>query len=138
MAYSERLVRYTYTAGASLVQYVGVPGMPGSVDPNLGTQYLIAKDGTSQDVAEKATAGTDVLIGVTTTKSQHLDMPVAIATSGRVPVQAGAAILLGAKITANAAGKAVTATGGDKVLGTAVEPAAGPGVLVTVQLELGK
>lgn len=137
MAYSERLVRYSHIAGASVVAYVGVPGFPGSVDPNIGTQYLIVKRGTAKDVVELATASTDVLLGVTTTKAQHANTAVAVAYSGTVPVQAGEPLALGAKVTAGAGGKAFTHSTGN-ALGTVVEAASAAGALATVQLELGR
>jgi hypothetical protein len=137
MAYSDRLVRYSFRAGATLTQFVGVPGWVGSVDPNIGTQYLVAKYGAEKDVAELHDVPADPILGVTTTKSQHLDMPVAIAVSGSVPVQAASAIAYGDKVGVAADGRAEVWTVG-AVLGTCVEAASGAGVLATVNLELGK
>lgn len=137
MAYSERLVRYSHVAGTSVVQYVGVPGFPGSVDPNIGSQYTIVKRGATKDVVELATASTDVLLGVTTTKAQHANTAVAVAYSGTVPVQAGEPLDVGDVVTAGAGGKAMVWSTGSK-LGTVVEAASAAGVLATVQLELGR
>lgn len=51
MAYSEQLDRKTYPAGDTVVKWVGVPGMPGSTEPNVGTQYLFVKiDPAAKDV----------------------------------------------------------------------------------------
>lgn len=139
MAYSERLVRYTYQAGDSIVKWVGVPGMPGSVEPNIGNQYLIAKFGTEKDVVELATAATDKIAGVTTTKPQHPKTAVAVAVSGIVPVQAGEPLAYLDPVMAGAGGKAFKAAGTDPtIIGFVVEPASAAGVLASVQLELGR
>lgn len=138
MAYSERLVRYTYLAGDSIVKYVGVPGMPGSIEPNVGNQYKIAKFGTDKDVVELATASTDKIAGVTTTKPQHPKTGVAVAVSGVVPVQAGAPLAYMDRVTAGPDGRAIVATSPDKGIGFVVEAASAAGVLASVQLELGR
>lgn len=144
MAYSENLQQRTYIAGSTLVQWVGNPGMPGSTEPNIGTQYLFAKlDTANADVAEKADDGTvaggAIIVGVTTTKSQYAKTPVAVAYRGRVQVQAGAALTYGQPVTTDANGKAVVGTPGtDQILGTVVVPASAEGVLATIDLELGK
>lgn len=143
MVYSENLQQRSYIAGDTLVQYVGNPGMPGSTEPNIGTQYLFAQlDTANADVVEKATDGTtatgQVIVGVTTTKSQHAKTPVAVAYRGRVPVQAGAALTYGDPVTTDANGKAIVATPAtDQVLGTCVVAASAEGVLATIDLEIG-
>ena len=140
MAYTENLEQRTYEAGSTLVQVVGVPGMPGSVEPNIGTQYLFAiMDKTDKDVAQVATGGaTEIVIGVTTTKSQHLKTPVAVAYDGRVPVQAGVALAYGDYVKPGAGGKAVVAADAATSFGICVEPASAAGVLATVELVLGR
>lgn len=139
MAYSEQLERRTYLAGASVVKVVGVPGMPGSIEPNVGTQYLVVKtDPAKKDVVEIATgAAGEVIAGVTTTKTQYLNTPVAVAFMGRVPVQAGAALAYGDYVKAGADGQAVVGTKADS-FGICVGPASAKGVLATVELTLGR
>jgi Uncharacterized conserved protein (DUF2190) len=141
MAYTERLVRYSYQAGDTLVKWVGVPGMPGSIDPNIGNQYKIVKFGTQlgqQDVAELATSATDKFIGVTTTKPQHKATAVAVAVSGVVPVQAAAPLAYLDRVTSDGTGRAIKATAPDQGIGFVVTPASAAGTLASVQLELGR
>jgi hypothetical protein len=139
VAYSEQLERRTYLAGPSVVKWVGVPGMPGSIEPNVGTQYLLVKlDTANKDVVELATgAAGEVVVGVTTTKSQHPKMPVAVAFSGRVPVQAGAALAYGDYVKPGPGGQAVVGTKADGI-GMVVEAASAKGVLATIELSLGR
>lgn len=53
---------------------------------------------------------------------------------GQVRVRAGAAITAGRTFTANASGRAVTATSGSLVIGKALEAAAADGDLITAML----
>jgi hypothetical protein len=137
MAYSENLARKSYLAGSTVVKFVGTPGFPGSIEPNVGNQYKIVKlDTTKKDVVELATGGAGELVaGVTTTKPQHTNTVVAVAYKGRVPVQAGAALTYGAYVKAGALGVAVVGTLADHI-GVVVEPASAAGVLATIDLEL--
>lgn len=137
MAYSENLERKSYLAGTTVVKFVGVPGFPGSIEPNVGNQYKIVKlDTANKDVVELATGGAgEIVAGVTTTKPQHAGTVVAVAFQGRVPVQAGSALTYGAYVKAGALGVAVVGTAADHV-GVVVEPASAAGVLATIDLEL--
>jgi hypothetical protein len=137
MAYSENLQRRTYLAGTSVVQVVGVPGMAGSVEPNVGTQYRIVKvDTANKDQVQLATGGAgEIIAGVTTTKAQNALTPVAVAYRGRVPVIAGAALTYGQYVKSDGTGRAVVGAVTDGV-GVVVEAAGGAGVLATIDLEL--
>lgn len=140
MAYSEQLDRKTYLAGDTVVKWVGVPGMPGSTEPNVGTQYLFVKiDPAAKDVVELAD-GTDgeKVAGVTTTKAQHKRTGVAVAFSGRVPVQAGAPLAYGDYVKPGPGGQAVVAATKAEAFGVVVEPASAKGVLATIDLDLGR
>lgn len=57
-----------------------------------------------------------------------------IQTGARVPVEAGAAIAAGARVMANTAGKAITATTGQISLGVAEVAATADGSIITVFL----
>ena len=139
MAYSDRLERYTYEAGTTVAVAVGVPGFPGSTEPNIGTQYKFAKmDTANKDVVELATgAGGEILAGVITTKAQHPRTAVAVAKAGRVPVQAGEPLVIGAWVVPGSDGRAVAGTSATGV-GIVVEPASAAGVLATIELKLGR
>lgn len=83
--------------------------------------YHALKLNTNGDVV-LATAGTDPIIGVLDgeTKLGHTADVVFINGAGSFKVKAGAAIAAGALITADASGKAVTATTGDRAFGRAL------------------
>jgi Uncharacterized conserved protein (DUF2190) len=142
MAYSEDVKRRTYLAGTTVAKRVGVPGFPGSVEPNVGTQYTILKmDTANKDVVELATgtAG-EIIAGVAMTKAQHGNTGVGVAYAGRVPVQAGAALAVGDYVKPGAAGQAVVGVKGTdtNLIGVVVEAASAQGVLATVELILGR
>jgi hypothetical protein len=140
MAYSEDVKRRTYLAGTTVAKWVGVPGFPGSTEPNVGTQYLILKmDVANKDVVELATgAAGEIIAGVSMTKAQHPKTGVGVAYAGRVPIQAGAALAIGDKVKPSATGQAVVAGGTDASIGVVVEAASAQGVLATVELILGR
>lgn len=137
MAYSDRLVRITYEADASVAVVVGVPGMPGSVEPNIGTQYRFVKMiTTKKDTVGLATgAGGEIIAGVTTTKAQQVGTGVAVAVAGRVPIQSGAALAIGTYVIPDSAGKAVAGTATTGV-GIVVEPSSAADALATIELLL--
>lgn len=138
MAYTDRLERITYEAGETVAVPVGVPGFPGSVEPNIGTQYLFVKmHATRKDTVDLATAATDQIAGITTTKAQHLYTAVAVTKAGRVPVQAGEALAIGDYVIPGTGGRAFVGTSVTGV-GIVVEPASAAGVLATIELKLGR
>lgn len=55
-------------------------------------------------------------------------------TAGEAVVEAGAAITIGASVSSNASGQAITATTGHKILGTALQAASGAAALIRVRL----
>lgn len=139
MAYSEDVKRRTYLAGTTVAKRVGVPGFPGSIEPNVGTQYLILKmDTANKDVVELATgtAG-EIIAGVSMTKAQHPKTGVGVAYAGRVPIQAGSALAVGDHVKPGAGGQAVVGSATDRI-GVCVEAASAQGVLATVELILGR
>jgi Uncharacterized conserved protein (DUF2190) len=60
-----------------------------------------------------------------------------VLTEGRAIVEAAAAIAIGAKVTTNASGQAITAATGNNVLGICDEPASGAGAECSVHLGIG-
>jgi hypothetical protein len=129
MAYDETLRRISLDADTSIGIYTGVPGMPGSADPNYGKQFCFVKI-TGEHTAGLATAATgEQVIGVLQNKPQHPAnaASVAIRGAGGVSlVQVGTGgIAAGAPVKCDANGKAVTATPGtDPIYGIAVESGA--------------
>jgi hypothetical protein len=115
-------------------------------DDNVGTvtlisgadysasQYLfmtIASDGEVDPVASAGAAAVGVLYNAPNAQGVAAE----IARRGIVKVKAGAAFSPGALIMSSAAGKAVTATTGLRILGMAVTAAAADGDIVSVLLE---
>lgn len=139
MPYTENDRSRTYIAGSTVAVYVGNPGMPGSTEPNIGTQYrFVALDKANVDVVELATgAEGEIVAGVTQSKAQHPKTPVTVTYEGRVPVVAGAPLAYGDPVTVNADGRAIAGTVGvDPIVGTCVQPASAAGVLATIDLDL--
>ena len=136
MAYEEAIRSITLNADASLAQYTGAPGMPGSADPNYGKQYRFVKI-TGARTCGLSTASTDLSIGVMQNKPQVTNMAATVAIRGVTQVMAGAAITAGAQVMSNTAGKAVTYVAGTGVLplGIAVEAASGADTLTSVLLQ---
>lgn len=132
MAYEEKLQSISLDADASIAVYTGVPNQPGSADPNIGHQYEFVKI-TAAHTAGLAGAG-EAAVGVLQNKPQVTGQAATVGIFGVSVVRSGAAVAVGAQIAADSAGRAVTATTGDYILGTAVEAAAGADELISVLL----
>ncbi len=117
------------------------------VTMQIGAQVLRGRfvnvGGTGQAV-QHAAQGTDnfgvSLESVTTAEynSGEGQRTIAVAphnAGGRVPVEAGAAIVLGANITTGADGRAETAATGDVIFGTAQEAAGAAGEFITMLMD---
>jgi hypothetical protein len=122
MAYDESVISISLNADASIGVYTGVPGQPGSTDPNGGYQYLFVKV-TGANTAGLAGGGTtEQVIGVLQNKPQKVNAPATVAIAGVVQIVAGGTVAAGDPIKSSAAGKAVTGTPGtDKILGVALK-----------------
>lgn len=133
--YDESIRSITLDADASLAEYTGVPGLPGSASPNSGNQYRFVKvTGAHQcGIADNTDA---LVIGVLQNKPQVTGAAATVAIRGISLVEAGDAINAGDAVAVDADGKGVAAGGGDTVVGVAVGGAAS-GTLVPVLLRLG-
>lgn len=102
------------------------------------SQYLfvaIASDGEIDPVGTAGLPAAGVLYNAPNAKGVAAE----VAISGVVKVKAGAAFNPGVLVMSSAAGKAVTATSGNRILGTAVTTAAADGDIVSVLLgDLGR
>ena len=138
MAYEESLRSISLDADSSLAGYTGVPGTPGSAEPNNGkAQYRFVKV-TGRHQVGLATANTDLVVGVAQNKPQVDGQAVTVALSGVSNVIAGAAITAGQEISTDATGRAIPkpGTGTPLVLGIAITSATVAGELVSVLLRV--
>ena len=133
MAYEESLRSISLDADASLAGYTGVPGTPGSAEPNYGKQYSFVKITGAHQVG-LATAATDAVVGALQNKPQRLGQAATVGIRGVTNVTASAPIAAGDGVTSTATGTAVTST--TNVLGIAITSAAGPGQLLSVLLRV--
>lgn len=104
------------------------------------SQYRFVKI-TAADTASVATAATDIVFGITQTAATAANDPLDVATMGGVTfVEAGAAITAGARLTADATGRAVTAApaaGTNNGVGArAIQAAAAAGDIIRVFVSL--
>lgn len=135
MSYEESLKSISLNADASLAVYTGVPGLPGSPDPNYGNQYRFVKVTGIHQVG-LATAATDNVVGVMQNKPQVTGQAATVAIFGVTNVMASAAITAGQLVTATADGRAVSTTTAADVMGVALGDAAGANNLFPVLLRL--
>ena len=102
MAFEEGLKSISLAADSSIGIYTGVPGLPGSADPNNGKQYCFVKV-TGAKTAGLATAATDRVIGVLQNKPQNTGAAATVGFQGVSFVVTGS----GVASTAIAAGATV-------------------------------
>jgi len=112
--------------------------------PDLATSYdyflFVKVISGSQDHVTLATAANDPIIGVSQMRVLTADAGSIVADvriEGISKVVAGAAVAIGAPVTSNASGRAVTATTGQRGAGVALQTAAANGDLIDVQLTPG-
>lgn len=109
MAYEEGLRSISLDADASIAVYTGVPGLPGSAQPNGGHQYKFVKV-TGAKTAGLATGATnEVVIGVLQNK------PQVTGQSATVAIRGVSRVLAGDTVNAGEAVKVDTATDGTAV-----------------------
>lgn len=110
MSYEESLRSITLTADATLGLYTGVPGRPGSAEPNSGNIFRFVKvTGASQ--VGLAGAGEDS-VGVVQNKPQGTDHAATVGIRGVSNVVLGGTVAAGAEVEADANGKGITKTAG--------------------------
>jgi len=117
MSFEESLRNVSLLADASVAGYTGVPGLPGSANPNGGDLYKLVKI-TGKHTVGLCTADTDLCIGVLQNKPQVTGQAATVAIRGISNVIAGVNNLTaGTEVTSDASGRVVAATTGDKVAG---------------------
>lgn len=134
--YEETLVNITLDADSSIGFYTGVPGMPGSADPNWGRQYRFVKI-TGAHRAGLASATTDKILGVLQNKPQHPGEGATVAIAGVSNVHSGAAVNAGDYITCDSVGRGIAVSGGAKVRALALGSCAAIDQLFPALLILG-
>lgn len=135
MAYEEAIRSITLNADSSLAVYTGVPGQPGSADPNGGKQYhFVEVTGVHQVGIANGSSG-EVCIGVLQNKPQYSGNAATVAIRGVTKVVSDVAITAGAKVYVSSDGQATgTASTSAQVVGIAVSTTANAGELVSVLL----
>lgn len=136
MAFEESLRSVSLTADSSLAGYTGVPGLPGSADPNSGKQYRFVKVTGAKQVG-LVTANTDAAIGVCQSKPQTTGAAATVGIRGISFVVAGAAVSAGAKVTSDSTGRAIAlpGSGSPVTYGIALTAASAAGELISVLLK---
>lgn len=137
MAYTELLRSISLEADSSIAVYTGVPGLPGSADPNGGHQYKFVKVTGAKTAGLATAAANEAVIGVLQNKPQYTGQAATVAVDGVSLVEAGGTIAAGAGVKVNASGKAVTWVAGtdDRDLRVGVAVTAGvSGALMSVLL----
>jgi hypothetical protein len=133
MAYDETQRRISLDSDASLAIRTGVPGMPGSADPNSGKQYCFVKV-VGEHQAGLVSAAGGPSIGVMQNKPQVLGEAASICISGVSLVAAGATLVAGDPVSVDATGRGAKWTTGSQV-GTVIQGAAiGQLAVVLVQI----
>ena len=133
MAYEESLRSITLNADASIAQFTGVPGQPGSASPHGGKQYHFVRV-TGQHQCGLAGSGDADVMGVLQNKPQNVGNAATVGLRGVSKVVADGAITAGADVTVSANGRATT--GGANVVGQALTTTANAGELISVLLTL--
>lgn len=135
MAYDESLRSISMNADASVGIYTGVPGMPGSANPNAGKQYHFVKVTGVHTVGLAGAADTSC-IGVLQNKPQGVGHAATVGFNGVTRVVSDVAITAGALIKISADGQAAI-TGAGPTVGIALTTTAAAGDLCSVLLTLG-
>jgi len=133
MAYDETLRSVSLDADSSLAVWTGVPGQPGSANPNGGKQYHFVKITGNHTVGLADDNDTNV-IGVMQNKPQVVGQAATVAYLGISRVVADKAVAAGADVKISADGQG-TDTGSGPVVGIAVTPAAAAGEIFAVLLK---
>jgi hypothetical protein len=134
MAFEEGVRSISLAADASLAGYTGVPGLPGSANPNDGkAQYRFVKV-TGEATVGLADADDGPCIGVCQSKPQVTGQAATIAIRGVVFVVAGDTVVAGDPICPeDTTARAIKWTTGKTLAGTALTGGA-DGELISVLL----
>lgn len=111
MAYSEALRNISLKADSSLAGYTGVPGLPGSADPNYGFQFRFVKVTGDRTCGLADTTSGEIVIGVIQNKPQVTDQAATVAIQGVSYVQAGGTLVAGEAVKVDTVGRAVAWVG---------------------------
>lgn len=138
MSYDEAIRSITLDADSSIAVYTGVPGQPGSADPNGGKQYSFVKV-TGANTAGLATgAANELPIGVLQNKPQNVGMAATVAIRGVSKAIAGAAVTAGVAVKLDGSGRVIAATlptDADVVVGIALQAAGAPDQILPVLIK---
>jgi hypothetical protein len=138
MSFEETLKSVSLLADASLAGYTGVPGLPGSAEPNDGEALFRIVRVTAKHTVGITTADTQLSIGVCQSKPQVTGQACTVAIRGISNVVAGVNNLTaGAEVTSDSTGRAVIATTGDVVIGVVLEASTTVGQLVPLLIRPG-
>lgn len=114
--------------------------VPGNMNGNhvanadlTGSQYLAVVVNSAGKIALAAGPAVDIL-GILQNKP-NTDQPAQVMVDGISKAKAGAAIAIGAKVTANASGLLITAVATNKAVGFAVTAAGAANDVFSVQLK---
>lgn len=110
MAYDEAIRSITLEADASLAVYTGVPGQPGSANPNGGKQYVFVKVTGANTAGLATAAANELVVGVLQNKPQNVGMAATVAIRGVSKALAGAAVTAGVAVKLDASGRVIAAT----------------------------
>ncbi len=111
MAYDEGLRSITLVADSSIAVYTGVPGQPGSADPNGGKQYKFVKVTGAKTCGLSDGDANEIVIGVLQNKPQYTGSAATVAIRGVSRVVAGGNVNAGDAVKVETTtGEAVAAT----------------------------
>jgi hypothetical protein len=121
MAFEEGVRSISLAADVSLAGYTGVPGLPGSANPNYGKgQYRFVKV-TGESTVGLADADDGACIGVCQNKPQVTGAAATVAIRGVVLVIAGATVAAADPISPeDTTGRAIKWVTGKTLVGTAI------------------
>lgn len=137
MAYDEAIRTVSLNADSSLAGYTGVPGVPGSADPNYGpAMFRFVKVNGKRQVGRAGVGSTDKgkTVGVAQNKPQVVGEAVTVAIRGISMVLAGGAFVAGDSITSDSTGRSVKTVVAAEELGIAIEDSSGANTLSSVLL----
>ena len=123
MAYNENISTISLKADSSIAVYTGVPGLPGSADPNGGFQYRFVKVTGADTVGLADGSGNEIPVGVLQNKPQVVNAAATVAFAGVTLVELGDSVNAGDGVQNDSDGKGVSAVGGgtDPILGVALQ-----------------
>lgn len=110
-----------------------IPGLLAGADLSAN-QYRFVKPGATEMQVVAIAAATDKPIAVQLDKPNAAGKPVETVSLGVVPVEAGAAVSVGAEVQTDASGRAITLTTGGIGVGRALSAASGAGERIAVAL----